>query len=93
MHVHVNIMGNTILIGNTQIAIKKLRKMCVQNNFEDIKPKQNLEPDLTFTSSLWFGVFVFGVFHVLTKMLLTLLPDTSLMKLAAKTEINFSNYI
>ena len=52
MHVHVYIMGNTILIGNTQIAIKKLRKMSVQNNFEDIKPKQNLELDLTFTSSL-----------------------------------------
>ena len=52
MHVHVYIMGNTILIGNTQIAIKKLRKMSVQNKFEDIKPKQNLEPDLTFTSSL-----------------------------------------
>ena len=93
MHVHVYIMGNTILIGNTQIAIKKLRKMSVQNKFEDIKPKQNLEPDLTFTSSLWFGIFVFGVFHVLIKMLLTLLPDTSLIKLAAKTEINFSNYI
>ena len=57
--------------------LPKLKIFPVRNNFENIKPKKILEPDLTFSSSRRVGIVVLGAFHVLIKMLR---PDTSLIK-------------